>query len=604
MNILKAKLVQDIEKEINKLTLVIKKLETKSRKFSLIRLVCFLSGLILFISLFVLKFKISAVFIGLSFTSLFLILIVIHNKIDLSLKKFKAYILIKEEFLARVKLNWEKIPKIREEYLSQISPLEIDLNILGDNSLLQLINFSVSVNGLQKLRKWFSNSDKEITSIVGRQKIIKELKKLPRFRNRFLLTSRLAFKSGINKIEISSWLNEEKEKKGLKIYTLLLGFLSLLNISLITVWTLGITENFYYQPLLVYMFLYMAGNKFSRNIQTTSEFLYDEVRKFSSVFRFIETYNYKKNENLKKFLEPIINSKVSPSKSLNSLKLTVEILNFRKNPYVWLFIIAVCPIDYILAIKIEKFRATIKNQFPLWLKTWTTLEAYCSLANFSFLNPEYIFPEIGNSHALFTAEGIGHPLIKGEYKIANSFEISSSKSTNIITGSNMSGKSTFLRTVGCNILLAYSGSVVDAKQLSLKIFDLYSCIKVSDSVVDGISYFYSEVKRLKGILESIETSDRESLVLIDEIYKGTNNVERIVGSRALLKFLANKKVYNIVSTHDLELVRISEEIDYVKNYHFKESIVEKVMSFDYKLTEGPCPTTNALKIMEIEGLPT
>jgi DNA mismatch repair ATPase MutS len=258
----------------------------------------------------------------------------------------------------------------------------------------------------------------------------------------------------------------------------------------------------------------------------------------------------------------------------------------------------------LLSIKVERFKKSIKTNFPIWVNTWHKLEAYSSLAEFAYLNPDYNFPEIIESSDLLNGKNIGHPLIKSDQKITNDFLISESAITNIITGSNMAGKSTFLRTIGINFLLAYAGSVVNAQKFVISRINLFTCIKVSDSVVDGISYFYSEVKRLKKIIEKIKTNDGYSLVLIDEIYKGTNNVERLIGSRALIKYFSKQNIYNIVSTHDLELVKIAEELANVKNFHFKEIIQDSKMSFDYKLMLGPCPTTNALKIMQLEGLPT
>jgi DNA mismatch repair ATPase MutS len=303
-------------------------------------------------------------------------------------------------------------------------------------------------------------------------------------------------------------------------------------------------------------------------------------------------------------LQPFLDVESSPSKELKKINLTIEILYLGKNPFVWFFLICIVPLDYLLSINVERFKKSIKTDFPIWVNTWHKLEAYSSLAEFAYLNPDYYFPEIIESSDLLNGKNIGHPLIKSDQKITNDFLISESATTNIITGSNMSGKSTFLRTIGINILLAYAGSVVNAQKFVISRINLFTCIKVSDSVVDGISYFYSEVKRLKEIIDNIKTNDGHSLVLIDEVYKGTNNVERLLGSRALIKYFSKQNIYNIVSTHDLELVKIAEELANVKNFHFKEIIQDSKMSFDYKLMLGPCPTTNALKIMQLEGLPT
>ena len=205
---------------------------------------------------------------------------------------------------------------------------------------------------------------------------------------------------------------------------------------------------------------------------------------------------------------------------------------------------------------------------------------------------------------MFTARAVGHPLIKPEAKVCNDFELDERRKVAILTGSNMAGKSTFLRTVGVNLCLAYAGAPVNAGDLQTSPFRVFTCIKVSDSVQEGLSYFYAEVKRLKALLSATERGeDLPVLFLIDEIFRGTNSRERHIGSRAYIRALSNRKTVGLVATHDLELVKLADEIPGVGNFHFREEVHEGRMVFDYHLRIGPCPTTNALQIMRLEGLP-
>jgi DNA mismatch repair ATPase MutS len=175
---------------------------------------------------------------------------------------------------------------------------------------------------------------------------------------------------------------------------------------------------------------------------------------------------------------------------------------------------------------------------------------------------------------------------------------------NLITGSNMSGKSTFLRTVGLNLVLAYAGGPVNAEQLVTAPFRLVSCIRISDSVIDGISYFYAEVKCLKALLEELAHDDpRPVFYFIDEIFRGTNNRERLLGSRAYIRALVDQAGIGLIATHDLELVQLADEMPVVSNYHFTDAVEDGRMIFDFTIRPGPSPTTNALKIMRLEGLP-
>jgi DNA mismatch repair ATPase MutS len=188
--------------------------------------------------------------------------------------------------------------------------------------------------------------------------------------------------------------------------------------------------------------------------------------------------------------------------------------------------------------------------------------------------------------------------------VCNDFDLDHDHRIVILTGSNMAGKSTFLRTIGVNLVLAYAGAPVNAERLQTSLFRIFTCIKVSDSVQDGLSYFYAEVKRLQALLAAAETDDTlPVLFLIDEIFRGTNSRERLIGSRSYIRRLAHGSSVGLVATHDLELIKLGDEIEGVVNQHFREEVRDGRMVFDYRLRSGPCPTTNALTIMRLEGLP-
>jgi DNA mismatch repair ATPase MutS len=266
----------------------------------------------------------------------------------------------------------------------------------------------------------------------------------------------------------------------------------------------------------------------------------------------------------------------------------------------------IVPWDFYFSYRLSRCKAAVTPLIPIWVDVWTELEALVSLANLAWLHQEYCIPDFQSSGqgGVFVAKDLGHPLITCDRKVTNDFELGTDKSIAIITGSNMAGKSTFLRTLGINLVLAYAGGPVSATHFAVSYFRIFACIKVSDSLADGLSYFYAEVKRLKAILDSVKNHpDAVHFVLIDEIFRGTNNRERRIGSQSYIRALAELPVIGAVATHDLELIRLEQEIPAVANYHFREEIVDGRMVFDYRIHPGPCPTTNALRIMEIEGLP-
>ncbi len=195
-------------------------------------------------------------------------------------------------------------------------------------------------------------------------------------------------------------------------------------------------------------------------------------------------------------------------------------------------------------------------------------------------------------------------MIPIQKRIANDLTLEGVGHLWVVTGSNMSGKSTFLRTIGINVCLAQAGGPVCASAFSWTWVRLACCIRIDDSLDAGLSFFYAEVKQLKRLLDAAQ--DRRAapvLFLIDEIFKGTNNRERLIGSRAYLRSLVASHGFGLVTTHDLELADLDRELPTVQNRHFQETVSEGRLSFDYRLRLGPCPTTNALRIMQLEGLP-
>jgi DNA mismatch repair ATPase MutS len=227
------------------------------------------------------------------------------------------------------------------------------------------------------------------------------------------------------------------------------------------------------------------------------------------------------------------------------------------------------------------------------------------LAGFAAVNPEYTFPQIGpDAPAALQAEGLGHPLLPPERKVCNDFSVKELGELAVITGSNMAGKSTFIKTIGINLCLAYAGGPVNARGFRFRPLRLHTCIQISDSIPDGFSYFYAEVKCLKRLLERLEADDSLPLLyLIDEIFRGTNNRERLIGSRAYVQALIGARGVGVLATHDLELTSLEQISSLVSNFHFRDHVEDGKLVFDYTLRPGPSPTTNALKIMRMEGLP-
>ena len=600
------------------LTGIIKKLDSRrdrlkalSRTYSNYRLALLLIEVV---SFFILFYSLSgqAALISIAvFLAAFSIMAHFHNKLDYGIKKLELWTKIKSTNLARLNLDWKNIPLINyreEEQLNKPGPIETDLNLSGDESLHQLINTGTSKQAKSLLREWLNVKDPSAPAIVRRQNLVKDLIPLSGFRDKLALYSVLSTKRDFDGEMLFKLLTKKNDLPGyFKILFGILIILALINILMFLLFLDNILPAYWVITTFVYIILFHFVNKQKDRLLDEAEYISDELEKTGSVFQFLERYKYKPGTDLYNLCEPFLVKEGRPSILINKIKNTVGFLRIRKgNPFVWNIIRAVFPVDFYFKLRLNRYKSLVSGKFTGWYETWYNLEALSSLANFAFLNPGYTFPEIINSEAgevIFSGLELGHPLIKKENKVCNNFSFEPKGEAAIITGSNMSGKSTFIRTLGVNLSLAYAGSVVNAENLKVSLFRLFTCIKVSDSVIDGISYFYAEVKRLKALLDEIDESGYPVLYLIDEIFRGTNNVERLKGSSSFIKKLAGTNAAGAVATHDLELVRLADEISKVKNYHFREEIKEGRMIFDYKLHTGPCPTTNALKIMKLEGLP-
>jgi hypothetical protein len=246
-----------------------------------------------------------------------------------------------------------------------------------------------------------------------------------------------------------------------------------------------------------------------------------------------------------------------------------------------------------------------KEITPARITAWTDavgeLEALNSLAGFSYAHPEYPFPRIAEAPYHFEARALGHPLIPAAKRVTNDFTLNGQGAIALVTGSNMAGKSTFLRTVGINTTLALAGAPVCAADLEVSVVQLYTSMRTHDELAESTSSFMAELLRINGLLRLLKTNRVPGLFLLDEILKGTNSADRHAGAEALARQLSRQRAFGMLSTHDLELVSLSDEMDLV-NYSFESDIVGDQIRFDYKLRDGPCRTANAAALMRQLGI--
>lgn len=559
----------------------------------------------------------------------FLGVVALNRRVEAGIRRFSIWRELRLSQLARLRLDWEQIPLPAAINSENRSSLDIDLDLTGSRSLHHLLDTSVSEEGSWELASWLAAGVPDVTQVRERQATVRELARLPRFRDRLQLCFRLVARGE----PASRWrLKGERLLKWLEIdipqprlvrlmWTgiLLTGLDAVLFVLNIT----GYLPAYWPFTLALYAIFYFS------NAGALGEFLESlvemdgELDKFNPLLRYLESFPYGKNAHLATLCAPFRDPADLPSRWLRRVKWVTAGIGLRANPLLGFGLNAILPWDFTFAVLAGRLRQGAGEKLKLWLDTWYRLDALISLANFAALNPETAYPEIdpgsgfnpemginpgsGNSprgEPVFTARDLAHPLIPAERRTGNDFTIASLGEVIVITGSNMAGKSTFLKTVGINLCLAYAGGPVAAASLRSLPFRLHTCMRITDSIADGFSYFYAEVKCLRRLLDRLRSDEPLPLLyLIDEIFRGTNNRERLAGSQAYTRTLVGARGAGLIATHDLELAGLAAQSESIRNYHFQDSVEAGQLAFDYLLRPGASTTTNALRIMEMEGLP-
>ena len=608
---------QQLEKEIARLGRRAAQLNVISGKYWTARRIIFIAGALLALAFCNFAGTKSAWLVAALLGILFAIITGFHTKVRDSLTRNSLLIEIKQVQIARIQLQWDHLPATDQSKLPNAShPFETDLDITGERSLHRLLDCAVTREGSERLRSWLLSPRPDAQLMSHRQKLVRELKGHSLFRDKLQLLSAVARinttgpvpskrgSSHWNSKVLVDWIERIGPKQSLLPTLVVLSILAAFNIASIGLWSLELIPRIWPFVLLIYI-----GASYSRQSLIAGAWgelqeLEKALTHFQIVFRYLESRSYKKTPALAEICASFAEEGKKPSIEMRRLGRLAAALGVRTNPLLHLLLHLVVPWDFIFTYRLEQVKKEIAHLLPRWLDAWHELEALNSLANFAYLNPHYVFPELIEDTDRFAARDLGHPLLKPESKVCNDFALDGEHRIVILTGSNMAGKSTLLRTIGVNLSLAYAGAPVNASHLQTSRFRLFTCIKVSDSVQDGLSYFYAEVKRLQALLAATKMDDRlPVLFLIDEIFRGTNSRERLIGSRSYIRALSEGPSMGLIATHDLELIKLADEIDGVTNYHFREEVHDGRMVFDYRLRSGPCPTTNALKIMRLEGLP-
>ena len=423
------------------------------------------------------------------------------------------------------------------------------------------------------------------------------------------LAAKLLSPIRVNGERIRRLLEQSLNGRVLVILLFVTGGLVITNLTLFSIWAVGGASGFWIISWLLYVFvLLLFGGRFSHLFEHVLD-LQIELQRLSSIVSQLETRSFSQLPFLNRVCQPLHQEQVKPSHAIVRLARVCHGLSVKAHPIIHLGLNAIVPWDLLWAYQLNRVTGQLRPVLPVWLDRLSICDAAAAMATFSYLNPAYTWPRLSWSEESPSKAGLhttvlGHPLLPKAQRVHNDFEINNLGEIGLVTGSNMSGKSTFLRTIGLNVCLAQAGGPVCADSFEWTWSQIFTCIRVGDSLEEGLSFFYAEVKRLKRLLECIKSQDGPPvLFLIDEIFKGTNNRERLLGSQSFIRELSQGHGFGLVTTHDLELAQLEKEVHGISNIHFQETIGDNELKFDYLLKNGPCPTTNALRIMAMEGLP-
>ena len=597
---------QALHNQIRRLEALLGSLDALDRRFSWYRLSALVLGVIAVAAAALLNGDLRlALLVSLL---AFIAVVALHRRLEGWITRYRIWLEMRRSQAARMDINWEQIgSNLEPAGPPPRSSLDIDLDLSGPRSLHRLLDQTASLGGSRRLAEWLAQPVPQVAEITARQDVVRELVELPRFRDRLHHSQRLVSAEPLHGERLLRWLEVDYPVGRLKWLLLAASLFTLLNAVLFILAIAGWLPAYWPYTLILYLAFYFANSGVVSAFLEAVVELDEELEKFRPVLRHLETYPYGSRQHLRRLCAPFYTGD-PPSHQLRRIRGVTAAVGLRANPILGLLLNAVLPWDFLFAYLAGNLRQRAAAAIPVWLDVWHRLDALCSLASFAYLNPEYAFPELlpvaASAEPVFEAHDLGHPLIPAGRRVGNDLTIPSLGEVLLVTGSNMSGKSTWLKTLGINLCLAYAGGPVCAASLRLKPMRLHTCMRISDSITDGFSYFYAEVKCLRLLLDELRGDHPLPLFyLIDEIFRGTNNRERLAGSRAFARALIGARGIGLIATHDLELAGLADHTPQVHNFHFRDEVAAGWLVFDYRLRPGPSPTTNALRIMQLEGLP-
>ena len=486
------------------------------------------------------------------------------------------------------------------EYADAAHPFALDLDVFGEQSLFRSLNRTVTSAGQSLLAQWFMRPLTERTAVLRRREAIRELADRPAFRQPFYATGIVS--KGQRAEASDAWMKGLPRFADRAVWRMLKVLVPALWIVVAVGCAVGAFPTWAAGGMLAVSF--GVANLPARRIHAlckSADRMEGVLRSYAALIARVEAETFRA-ESLAVLRRRFVPAEgVSASQAIRGLSRLIGALDQRYSMaglLLNLFLLR----DVWLAARVERWMARHARHAADWFEALAEVDALCSLGGFAFNHPDYPYPDLTDAYFCMDGRGLGHPLIHRDRCVRNDLHIAQPPHFVVITGANMAGKSTYLRTVGVNFLLACMGLPVCAEQLTVSPAPLFTSLRTADSLAAGESYFFAELKRLKQIIDRLQSGE-QLFIILDEILKGTNSEDKRKGSLALMKQLVGRGACGIIATHDLQLGALADEFpEAVENGCFEADMTPDTLTFSYRLRPGVAQNMNACFLMKRMGI--
>ncbi len=531
--------------------------------------------------------------------AIFAYLVKYHNRIKNKIRFLQEFAKLNDNEVKRLTPSLSGFP-LGKEFINPQHHYSTDLDIFGSHSLFQFMDRTATKEGKEALAHAMLHRSTK-SQILDRQNAVKELKKKPEWLLEFLSKGHMYREKSRDPQMIHPWFLDLTHPDIPSWYWWVLSIFPATSVVMLTAFFAG------YLHILHLIVLVIVNGFILKKVNTQAEETYKKtyesiqtLKIYRAMIDHLENSDFK-SSLLQSLQRPFTVQSTPASKIIEDLSHILSRIELRMNMFYWIFNIFFL-LDLIWLIQVRNWKNSYGSKVSEWFQAINQVEFISCLSLTAYANPDWAFPTISDTPHTFQASELGHPLIDTASRVHNDFNINGTGSIVILTGSNMSGKTTFLRTIGVNTVLAHMGAPCCARSLEVGLFEIFTSMRTTDSLEQHISSFYAELKRLNQLIQRVQQPDQAVLFLLDEILKGTNSQDRHRGATGLIKQLHESTGFGVISTHDLALGELAESISQLQNFSFNSKLINNQLIFDYTLTPGLCNSFNASELMAQMGI--